>query len=90
MASTTASTMRIVSWFARLSIGRIYEEALNRSTDEWYKKNALFGTLDEVRDVMQAFVDAGVSRFIVEILDIHDEDFQSSVLEKLIPQFQLE
>ena len=79
-----------LSWFGRLSIGRTYEEALNRSDGKWHNGNALVGTISEVRDLMQDFINVGVSRFIVEVLDVADAYVQSSILEELIPQFQSE
>ena len=75
------------SWFGRIAIGKTGEEALARSNGVWNKGNALCGTPEEVIEQIRAFVDAGASGFMVEILDVSDEWVQSTMLEKIFPQF---
>lgn len=77
-----------VSWFGRLSIGDSYEQALARSEGQWHRDNALVGTIDEVKAQIQSFVDVGVTRFMVDILDLADDAVHEQVLGDLLPSFQ--
>jgi len=74
-----------LSWFGRLAVGRTEAEALALSNGRWNKSNAFVGTVAECVELMQPFVEAGVSYFMLEVLGLPDPDVIGSVLEEVLP-----
>lgn len=77
-----------LSWFGRLSIGDTYEKALARSDGRWSRDNALVGTFEDVKQQIQAFIDIGVSRFMINVLGLVDSKVRKQVFNDLFPLFQ--
>lgn len=74
-------------WFGRISVGESEEQALARSDAKWTSQRAIVGTVEQVIEQIQAFVDIGVQHFIVEILDIEDEWVQNTLCNEIFPRF---
>ncbi|MBZ0301310.1 MAG: LLM class flavin-dependent oxidoreductase, partial [Anaerolineae bacterium] len=74
-----------LSWFGRLAVGKTEAEALALSSGRWNKDNAFVGTAQECIDLMQPFVELGVSYFMLEILGLPDPEILSVVTETIFP-----
>ncbi|MCE2489572.1 MAG: LLM class flavin-dependent oxidoreductase [Anaerolineae bacterium] len=77
-----------LSWFGRLSIGESEQAAIARSHGRWTRERAFVGTPSHCIEMMQAFVDEGVRRFILDIMDVADEDVLGPLLEEVLPALQ--
>ncbi len=74
-----------ISWFGRLSVAATEQAAIVRSEGRWTRDKAFVGTSSQVVELMQAFVEAGVSHFMLDLLDIADEEVMGAVLEEILP-----
>lgn len=74
-----------ISWFGRLSVGATEQAAIVRSEGRWTRDKAFVGTPSQVVELMQAFVEAGVSTFMLDILDLAEEEVLGAVLEEILP-----
>ncbi len=74
-----------ISWFGRLSVADSEQAAIARGGGRWTRDKSFMGTTAQVIELMQPFVDLGVSTFMLDVLDIADEDVLGSVLEEVLP-----
>ena len=74
-----------ISWFGRLSIAASEQAALARSDGRWGRDRAFVGTASQCIEMMQAFVEEGVSYFMLDILDVADGDVLGALLEEVLP-----
>ena len=74
-----------ISWFGRLGVAATEQAALERSNRHWTRENAFVGTPAQAVELMQPFVELGVSYFMLEVLDFADTDVQGMVLEEVLP-----
>lgn len=72
------------SWFGRMVLGRNPEEVASRG-GRWTRANALAGTPAQVVQQLQDFVRIGVDYFMVEVLDVHQSDVQSMLMDEVLP-----
>ncbi|MDQ7026360.1 MAG: LLM class flavin-dependent oxidoreductase [Anaerolineae bacterium] len=77
-----------LSWFGRMAVHNTTAEAEALSNGKRTKANAIVGSVQEVIDQLNEFVDFGVSYFMVEILGLPQPDIARLVFEDILPNFQ--
>lgn len=84
-----------LTWFGRIVLGDNEADALklgleaapSRGEKSYTRDNAFVGTPEMVTEQMQQFVaEAGVSYFMVDVINIADADVQKTVLEEIVPK----
>ncbi len=80
------ATLRL-TWFGRLSVGKTEQEAQVRA-GKWTKDNAFVGTPQQVVEMMQPFIEAGVDYFMFEIQGLPNPDVTGMVLEDVLPKIK--
>jgi alkanesulfonate monooxygenase SsuD/methylene tetrahydromethanopterin reductase-like flavin-dependent oxidoreductase (luciferase family) len=75
-----------LSWFGRLAVARTEDQALALSSGRWNRSNAFVGTPQQAVELMQPFVERGVSYFMLEVLGLPDPDIIGMVLEEVLPK----
>jgi len=81
-------TMRF-SWFGRVAIGKTEAEAQVRGNSralKWTRDNAFVGTAEQIAEQMSEFVEQGCDYFMIDIIDLSDEDVIGLILEELVPK----
>lgn len=84
------STMRY-TWYGRLAIGKTQAEAEvrgNSRAEKYTKDNAFVGTAQQIIEQMAKFTAVGVDYFMLEIIDLPDEEVIGLVTEELMPKVQ--
>ena len=74
-----------ISWFSRLSVAASEQKARERNSRAWEREGAFVGSPSQVIEQMQTFIDLGVSRFILEILEFSTEDVIGILKEEVLP-----
>ncbi len=74
-----------VSLLGRLSVAATERAARERNSRSWEREGAFIGTPAQVIEQMQTFIDLGVSRFILEILDFSDAEVIGILKEDILP-----
>ncbi|MCY4010126.1 MAG: LLM class flavin-dependent oxidoreductase [Anaerolineaceae bacterium] len=77
------------TWFGRLAIGKTQEEAAARAATreiQYTRANAFVGTPASIAADMRAFIDAGCSYFMVDIIGLPEEAVIRLVIDELIPE----
>lgn len=77
------------TWFGRLAIGKTQEEAAARAATrgiQYTGANAFVGTPTSIAAEMRAFIDAGCSYFMVDIIGLPEESVIRLVIDELIPE----
>lgn len=76
------------TWFGRVVTGRTDAE-IHHLANSWKMPfttdNAFVGTPAQIVDQMAAFVDAGCSYFMIDILGVPNPDIRHMVLEEIVP-----
>ena len=77
------------SWFGRVAIGKTESEAqelgMSRAL-KWTRDNAFVGTPEQIAEQMSEFVEQGCDYFMIDILDLPNEDIIGLITEELIPK----
>jgi len=82
------NTMRF-SWFGRVAIGKTEAEAQARGNSrdlKWTRDNAFVGTPDQIVEQMSEFVEQGCDYFMIDIIDLPNEEIIGLITEELIPK----
>ena len=74
-----------ISWSGRLSVGATERAARERNSRSWEREGAFIGSPAQVIEQMQSFMDLGVSRFILEILEFSDDEVIGLLVEDILP-----
>ncbi|MDD9955190.1 MAG: LLM class flavin-dependent oxidoreductase [Anaerolineaceae bacterium] len=74
-----------ISWCGRLSVAATERAAHERNNRSWEREDGFVGSPAQVIEQMQGFIDLGVSRFILEILEFSDEDVIGILKEDILP-----
>lgn len=74
-----------ISWSGRLSVAATERAARERNSRSWEREGAFIGSPSQVVEQMQTFIDLGVSRFILEILEFSAEDVIGILKEEVLP-----
>lgn len=74
-----------LSWFGRIGVAETEDAALALSSGQWTTDNALVGSVQQVIDLINQFVENGVTYFMVEVLDIANEATRGLLLEEVFP-----
>ena len=74
-----------ISWCGRLSVAATERAARERNSRSWEREGAFIGSPAQVIEQMQSFIDLGVSRFILEILEFSDEEVIGILVEDILP-----
>ena len=77
-----------LSWFGRLAVAKSEADAVALSDGRWTKDNAFVGTPQQAVELMQPFVELGVTYFMLEILGLPDSDVIGMVTEDVLPKLQ--
>jgi alkanesulfonate monooxygenase SsuD/methylene tetrahydromethanopterin reductase-like flavin-dependent oxidoreductase (luciferase family) len=91
-----------ITWFGRVAIGKTEAEALERGRggiapgteaeahargrQVYTTENAFVGTPVQIVEQMQAFIDIGVSYFMIDILDLDNPDVMGMLMEEIAPR----
>ena len=79
------------SWFGRVAIGKTETEAIDRGNSralKWTRDNAFVGTAEQIAEQMSRFIDKGCDYFMIDIIDLPDEEIIGLITEELIPRVQ--
>lgn len=76
------------SWFGRLAVARTEDGAIALSNGRWTKDNAFVGTPQQAVELMQPFVEAGVTYFMLEVLGLPDPAVIGMVTEEVLPKIR--
>lgn len=85
------------TWFGRVVLGENENDAVTRAErgaaargiPGYNRQNAFYGTTEEVIQQMRQFVEeAGVTYFMIDVLDIDNADIRRTVQEEILPQVQ--
>ena len=74
-----------LSWLGRLCVAADEQAARERNQRYWEREGVFIGTPAAVIEQMQVFIDLGVSRFILEVLDVADEEVTGAIVEQILP-----
>ncbi|MCY4525085.1 MAG: LLM class flavin-dependent oxidoreductase, partial [Anaerolineaceae bacterium] len=74
-----------VSLLGRLSVGATEQAARERNNRSWEREGAFVGSPSQVIEQMQPFIELGVSRFILEILEFSDAEVIGILKEEILP-----
>ncbi|MCY3720122.1 MAG: LLM class flavin-dependent oxidoreductase [Anaerolineaceae bacterium] len=74
-----------ISWCGRLSVAATERAARERNNRSWEREDGFVGSPAQVIEQMQSFIDLGVSRFILEILEFSDEEVIGILKEDILP-----
>ncbi len=74
-----------ISWSGRLSVAAGEQAARDRNSRSREREGAFVGSPSQVIEQMQTFIDLGVSRFILEILEFSAEDVIGILKEEVLP-----
>lgn len=77
------------TWFGRLAIGKTQEEAAARAATreiQYTRANAFVGTPASIAADMRAFINAGCSYFMLDIIGLPEEAVIRLVIDELIPE----
>ena len=55
------------------------------SNGEWTRERAIVGTVNQVHEQIQSFIDVGVTKFIFEMLGVTRDETRSLIFESLRP-----
>jgi alkanesulfonate monooxygenase SsuD/methylene tetrahydromethanopterin reductase-like flavin-dependent oxidoreductase (luciferase family) len=82
------NTMRF-SWFGRVAIGKTEAEAQERGNSralKWTRDNAFVGTPEQIAEQMSEFSEQGCDYFMIDIIDLPNEEIIGLITEELIPK----
>lgn len=78
------------TWFGRLVVGATADEAIalakSRPGYEYTTNNAIVGTPAQIVEQMSAFVEAGATYFMFDILGVPNSDITSMIVEEIVPK----
>jgi alkanesulfonate monooxygenase SsuD/methylene tetrahydromethanopterin reductase-like flavin-dependent oxidoreductase (luciferase family) len=76
-------TLRL-TWFGRLGMAETENEALKMGKGRWTQENAIIGTKEQVRVVIDELIKLGVDYFIFSVLRFEEAEILGRVVENLL------
>lgn len=77
------------SWFGRVAIGKTETEAQARGNSrdlKWTRDNAFVGTPEQIAEQTSEFVEQGCDYFMIDIIDLPNEEIVGLITEELLPK----